>query len=150
MTCSICLEKTSKICLVLPCGHSFHFRCIDKYNYYNPLLCPYCRQKYDAPIASRLRKRQIIIESIKDQIEYLKSIKNKKEKCEVVKDIIAFINKNLNRVRFFGDTLFEILNERIIILKKDINIFNINDKLKNETLDEINKTEIFLNNIGIS
>ena len=150
MNCSICLEKTSHKSLLLPCGHPFHFICIDKYNYYNPLLCPYCRQKYDAPITSRLRKRNIIIESIKNRITYLKSIKNKKDKCVVIKDILVFINKNLNRIRFFGDILFEIMKEQIIVLKNDINTINITSKLKNNILDEIRITERFLNNINFS
>lgn len=49
--CCICYDSYEKNYCELPCGHKFHFNCINKYfdlayskNYYN-VECPYCKYK---------------------------------------------------------------------------------------------------------
>ena len=47
-SCSICLEKfeAGKYKRVLPCGHTFHKKCIDKW-LKKKLICPICRKTFN-------------------------------------------------------------------------------------------------------
>ena len=51
MECSICLEQIYEFGDILPCGHTYHNRCLDKWYYQSVdngespcrLICPLCR-----------------------------------------------------------------------------------------------------------
>ena len=46
MECAICFERLRRApVLELPCGHSFHERCVDKWGE-TSMTCPYCRAPF--------------------------------------------------------------------------------------------------------
>ena len=49
VSCTMCMEKyaPNQYKRILPCGHTFHKRCIDKWLFkYNNSTCPYCRTDF--------------------------------------------------------------------------------------------------------
>lgn len=47
--CSICMTTLLRGTRELPCGHSFHVRCIDRWKR-SSRTCPMCREPFDQPV----------------------------------------------------------------------------------------------------
>ena len=52
--CAVCLTALSGACKSLPCGHSFHRRCINQWRYRGNHTCPMCRASF-APAPPEFR-----------------------------------------------------------------------------------------------
>ena len=63
--CSVCLQGLSRLTRVLPCGHEFHIKCVERWKRTcrGDPTCPMCRVPFDIPIY-RIR---IIIDKVDEQ-----------------------------------------------------------------------------------
>jgi hypothetical protein len=50
--CSVCFAPMTRGVRELPCGHSFHVKCIDRWKKNCPydFTCPMCREPFDLPV----------------------------------------------------------------------------------------------------
>lgn len=118
MICYICHGILSKNHYILPCGHRFHFKCINILDYYQPSKCPYCRQIYDESISFRLRSRTILLNKVINLIKHVDVNKDKSEKTKIIIDIFTLMNNNFRIIRYLKNDFFQIILEKIIQLKQ--------------------------------
>lgn len=49
-TCSVCMDHMlERNCRELPCGHTFHKKCLQKWKLEGNRTCPLCREEFDHP-----------------------------------------------------------------------------------------------------
>jgi hypothetical protein len=137
ISCPICYDKLSKIHLVLPCGHRFHFKCMELCK---PQICPYCRQLYEKPISARLRSRTHLVNKLKEYMFNITLLDTREHKVKIMLEIFKLINNNFNIIKYFGVRFLDILQNKIKELKLELIYECISKELKNKMFEEMEIT----------
>ena len=148
MDCSICFKILPRVHLVLPCGHKFHFSCLDQWYNFKPGLCPYCRQTNGGGIYSRLRSKKKLIRYFVDKCREVNLTINKEEKVKIMLDIFTLVNNNMRILRFEYKILFETILNRIEVISNEILYLTfISEKLKDNLYYEMDITKKNINKL---
>ena len=145
MDCSICFKRLSRIHLVLPCGHNFHFNCLDQWYNFKPRLCPYCRQMNGGGVYSRLRSKKKLIINIVVKCREVNLTINKEDKVYIMLEIFKLLNKSMRVLRFENIILFETIKKRIEVINNELQFVTFNSMNLKDTLSyemEITKKNI--------
>jgi hypothetical protein len=103
-TCAVCLAALTRGTRKLPCGHTFHVPCIDRWKRSCPggsATCPMCREPFDRPTY----KCRLIIQRVSDGVQTFEDFAPTN-----VEQIIEGFGLDLrpNSVTFLADIHFDI------------------------------------------
>jgi len=171
--CPICYEKLPRISRTLPCGHTFHFKCLNmwekktnkKTNCYN---CPYCRKEYsvmklrnekipEGYTTTMYRIKKNFIKNVKYYLNKLDTTPIRKEKIEIAVKLFEFLIEKDN-INLLKKQKKEYIHFVPVVLSKTVELKpevesaylkeNITDlQLKNRIYTVLDKCNIIYKNI---
>ena len=121
MTCAICFEKLNKNTPKLSCGHSFHVKCLRKWEKIGKKLnCPLCRAEIRIyPYTRSWKRHPITCSTIRKLLHIINDIYNPHDKISYINIIFNLIWENRNFFREH-EHFSKILNTKLEELNKDI------------------------------
>ena len=126
--CSICLSSATRNVRTLPCGHTFHVKCINRWKRTGNTTCPVCRKEFDVPIY----KITLIIESRNsNERRVFRNIPNEQrvgvravEQFDLPENNIDYITE-IGILASDSESVLEIIRDDLGIELADINIHSI-------------------------